>query len=162
MTVTRLARATPDDWRSLKEVRLRALADAPGAFASTLAREEAFGDDEWRRWLAQGATFVAWADDQPVGVVTAFAEPDPPEQSHLVGMWVAPEQRGTSTADRLVQAVLDWAAGGGATSVVLWVVDGNDRARRFYERMGFRPTGRRQPLPSNPAVGEEKLERRLG
>jgi hypothetical protein len=33
------------DWKELREVRLRALADAPGAFASTLEREAAYPDD---------------------------------------------------------------------------------------------------------------------
>jgi hypothetical protein len=39
---------------------------------------------------------------------------------------------------------------------VLWVADGNTAAMRAYERAGFVPTGRRQPLPSDPAVGEEQ------
>jgi hypothetical protein len=37
------------DWKELREVRLRALADAPGAFASTLEREAAYPDDVWRQ-----------------------------------------------------------------------------------------------------------------
>jgi hypothetical protein len=41
------------EWRELRELRLRALADAPEAFASTLAREAAFPDDVWRQ-RAQG------------------------------------------------------------------------------------------------------------
>ncbi|ETK35287.1 hypothetical protein MPTA5024_14995 [Microbispora sp. ATCC PTA-5024] len=28
----------------------------------------------------------------------------------------------------------------------------NDRARRFYERFGFRDTGEREPLESNPRL----------
>jgi ribosomal protein S18 acetylase RimI-like enzyme len=49
----------------------------------------------------------------------------------------------------------------GAAAVRLFVVDGNDRTRRFYERLGFEPTGERQPLPSDPEVGEELLRRSL-
>ena len=40
------------DWKELREVRLRALADAPGAFASTLEREAAYPDDVWRQRVA--------------------------------------------------------------------------------------------------------------
>lgn len=39
--------------------------------------------------------------------------------------------------------------------------DGNPRARSFYERVGFSPTGQRQPLPSAPEIGEELLQRRV-
>ena len=37
------------DWEALRRLRLRALADAPRAFASTLEAELAFPDDVWRR-----------------------------------------------------------------------------------------------------------------
>jgi ribosomal protein S18 acetylase RimI-like enzyme len=37
------------------------------------------------------------------------------------------------------------------------VADQNTAARRLYERIGFRPTGERQPLPSNPARSESCL-----
>jgi hypothetical protein len=36
------------------------------------------------------------------------------------------------------------------------VADGNVAAIRAYARAGFVATGRRQPLPSKPAVGEEQ------
>jgi ribosomal protein S18 acetylase RimI-like enzyme len=48
-----------------------------------------------------------------------------------------------------------------ACAVTLWIADGNARARRLYERLGFVSTGRRQSLPSDPSVGEEELIRRL-
>ncbi len=34
-------------------------------------------------------------------------------------------------------------------------------ARLLYERCGFSPTGERQPLPSNPAIGEVGMTRPL-
>jgi RimJ/RimL family protein N-acetyltransferase len=62
----------------------------------------------------------------------------------------------------LATAAIDWARGDGADALTLWVADGNSRARELYERLDFRPTGVRQALPSNPAVGEDEFSLALG
>ena len=40
----------------------------------------------------------------------------------------------------------------GAVEATLWVAEGNERARRFFVRYGFGPTGQRQPLWAQPGV----------
>lgn len=160
--VVEVRRAGLHDWEAVRAVRLSALADAPYAFASTLAHEADFDSREWRRSVAEGDWFLAWLGDEPVGIAAGLTKDDLPGERHLVAMWVAAAHRGSTTATRLVEAVCDWARAEGAGAVTLWVADGNPRARRFYERLGFRSTGRRQPLPSAPEVGEEQLRRALG
>jgi GNAT superfamily N-acetyltransferase len=158
--VIEVRRAALHDWEAVRATRLSALADAPYAFASTLAREAAFDSREWRRMVGERDWFLAWFGDQPVGIAAGVAH-ELPEERHLVAMWVAAAHRGSTAATQLVEAVCDWARAQGAGAVTLWVADGNLRARRFYERLGFRSTGRRQPLPSAPEVGEEQLRREL-
>jgi len=160
--VIEVRRAGLHDWEAVRATRLSALADAPYAFASTLAREAAFDSHVWRRIVEEGDWFLAWLCGQPVGIAAGLAEDDLPAEGHLIAMWVAAAHRGSTAATQLVEAVCDWAQGEGARAVTLWVADGNPRARRFYERLGFRSTGRRQPLPSAPEVGEEQLRRELG
>jgi GNAT superfamily N-acetyltransferase len=95
-------------------------------------------------------------DDQPAGLVAGTTWPDEdPDRRHLISMWVRPSHRGLGIAAQLIAVVRDWAADAGAHELELWVADGNDAAVRTYAGAGFVPTGRRQPLPSNPAVGEE-------
>jgi GNAT superfamily N-acetyltransferase len=159
--VTTVRLVGPDDWAAVREVRLEALADSPSAFASTLEREVAFDETEWRRRLADGPWWLAEEAGRPVGLVAVYPRDDGTDERHLVAMWVAPACRGTSTATDLVEAVCSWAAGTKAATVALWVVDGNERARRFYERLGFAATGQRQPVPGAPDVGEELLRRSL-
>ena len=151
--------AGPDQWEAVRAVRLQALADSPSAFASTLQREEALSAHDWRERLASGIWWLCRNGGAPVGMVSSFAEDGSTGERHLVAMWVAPGHRGSGAATALVEAVVQRASEDGATAVILWVADGNDRARRFYERLGFQGTGVRQPLPSAPHIGEELLRR---
>jgi ribosomal protein S18 acetylase RimI-like enzyme len=170
---------TAGDWAQLRAARLAALAEAPYAFASTLAREQEFTDEMWRSRAASGGTFAAWHGATIVGLATglppevaqpaAAGRPAPVGQLaetapawHLVGMWVAPACRGQGVADRLVDAICEQARQHGAASVTLWVTEVNGRAREFYRRIGFGPTGGRQLVrPEDPDHFEEELSRRL-
>jgi len=167
---SQVGRIQPEEWQVYRQVRLAALAEAPYAFMSTLEREKAFGEDAWRQRLASptAATFIAWRDGEPTG--TATGKLDDPADEHavpgawqLVGMWVDPSARGTGIARELVEAVAKHARALGAASLVLWVTEINDRARAFYRKLGFVPTGARQPVrPEEPEHWEEQMIRQLG
>jgi GNAT superfamily N-acetyltransferase len=161
-----IRRTTEGDWERLREIRLRALGDAPSAFGSTLERESERTEAEWREWAAKGrwgrgVTFVADESGRFLGLASGFPDDEHPDAVHLVAMWVDPSVRRTGVGRALIDAVVEWARDTEASAVVLWVADGNDSALALYRSCGFEPTGRRQPLPSNPAVGEEMLELRL-
>ncbi|NAZ86643.1 GNAT family N-acetyltransferase [Kineococcus sp. T90] len=157
----RVHRAAPGEWPLVRATRLRALADSPGAFGSTLAREEAFDEATWRTRVADGDWFLARAGDEVVGIAAAVPSADDPADRELVSVWVDPAHRGGPTATGLVESSCAWAAALGASTVSLRVTDANPRARRFYERLGFRPTGERRPLPRDPALAEERMRRAL-
>jgi len=153
-------RTGADDWAALRRLRLRALADAPGAFASTLEAELAFPDDVWRQRAGDdsaAATFIASHGGDDVGLARIFAEPDPSSRAHLVSMWVDPAHRRRGLALALIDRAMGWAAERHADEVILWVADQNAAARRLYEQIGFRPTGERQPLPSDPTRSESLM-----
>ncbi len=148
-----IARVGPQDWRLLRDVRLRALADSPAAFASDLARESGFEEATWRSRAVSGATFVASTPEVGLGLATGLGAGPVRD---LVSMWVAPACRGTGLAERVVAAVVGWARDDGATALDLDVALDNARAIGFYRRLGFRSTGRRQPFPGRPLVQEEQ------
>ena len=158
-------RARPDEWAALRELRLRALADAPDAFASTLADEAAAPEEMWRRRAREGPGLVnliaesgdARSPGAGVGMATVKLEPDKGGRAHLLGMWVEPAYRGRGVARALLDHAVGWARDKGAAEMVLWVADHNTKARRLYEGAGFVATGDRQPLPSNPALPESML-----
>ncbi len=136
----------------LRAVRLQALSDSPRAFGSTYERELARTTEDWRRWLAPGATFLLEADGEARGMVAGVRDAQDSSVVHLMAMWIHPDHRGTGAADALVSSVKDWAAEVGATQVRLNVVEGNGRARQCYERAGFRATGRQGVLEKNGDV----------
>jgi ribosomal protein S18 acetylase RimI-like enzyme len=139
---------------------LRALADAPDAFASTLEKETALPEQVWRQRAKGGpasVSFIAWEGGDGIGLAAIFAVDDAPERMHLVGMWVDPRHRRRGVARALVERAVRWAEQRQAREVILWVADHNTAARMLYERVGFRPTGQRQPLPSNPILSESLL-----
>lgn len=164
MTLVQVRRLQPAEWETLRAVRLAALADAPQAFGSTMARELAFDEAEWRRRAENSHTFIAWRGDEPVGQVTVIsredgARPGSRREWELVGMWVSPDARGNGSADLLVAAAAEVVQAQSAERLLLWVADGNARARAFYLRAGFRPTGVRQTFQrrDGSAFEEEKL-----
>lgn len=141
----------PDDWRRWRALRQAALGQAPEAFGSTLAEWTGPGDTEerWRRRLAAVPhNLVVLREGRDVGMasLTGPAGQEPPE---LIGMWVAPEARGTGAADAVVQAVLTAAAEScPGCDVALSVYAGNVVARRLYARHGFVDDG---PSPDGAA-----------
>jgi len=152
-------RLQPDDWQVLRDIRLAALADSPSAFASTLAREEAFTEADWRWRIASGCSVVATDEHgEAVGLAGGYLHEGVPE---LIAMWVRPASRGGGAVDQLVEAVAAWAREQDAALLRLWVVEGNDRAERVYRRLGIADTGAAPPVPGNPSLTEVQMERLL-
>lgn len=156
-----IRQARASDWELLRELRLRALADAPDAsLSSTLDKEARHPQEVWRRWAEGGPTsvnFLARKGGAGIGMAAIFADPSAPRCMHLVAMWVDPSHRRRGVARALIDQAVRWADERQACEVVLWVADHNRAAWTLYEQIGFRPTGERQPLPSNPTLTESLL-----
>ncbi len=158
-------RVRSEQWEALRDVRLRALADAPDAFGTTHAEAVTRPDTWWRDWAAKSAAsdtqamVLAWDADAPVGIAGVFATDDDVWQ--VISMWVDPNARGRGVGRALLEAVIAWAKERDASRAVrLSVTDGNDDARRLYERYGFVDTGVTEPLRSNSALTIRELELR--
>jgi ribosomal protein S18 acetylase RimI-like enzyme len=158
---------TADDWELMRDVRLAALAEAPSAFGSSHAREVAFTEEQWRGRISQrSVTFfareesadAASAGKAPAGLAGVYVEDG---AANLVSMWVRPAARGLGAGKALVEAAAAWAKANDFGTLFLWVTESNTSARRLYEGCGFTPTGKRQSLPSDPALPEIAMSRTL-
>jgi ribosomal protein S18 acetylase RimI-like enzyme len=159
----RIRRVRADEAAQLRDVRLRALAADPGAFAEPLASAEASPRERWERWAAQDgdAVFVAVDGDRWVGMAAGRTHGELPGAVWLYALWVDPERRGEGLAARLIDAVGGWAREQGATRLDLSVTTNNAAAAALYARVGFTETGRRRPLPGDPSRTEVFLSRPL-
>lgn len=143
------------EWPVLKQVRLRALADAPEAFCTTSAQAQAWTDGEWRERAGRfavnppAAARIAYLDGMPCGMMTCyFAAPDTQNAeavAELTAVWVDPAARGQGAGEALVASMVDWAGTQGIRVLQAWVMEGNERAVAFYKKVGFAETGQRQP-----------------
>jgi hypothetical protein len=92
----KVVRAEPDDWPRVRDLRLRALLDAPDAFGSTHAQDAGEGEDEWRAWMtgwsdaSDQALFAAVDDGEWIGIAVGVRWQRDRELVHLYAMWVDP------------------------------------------------------------------------
>lgn len=163
VTVRRIAER---DGPLLREVRLAAIADSPGAFTTNLEAARARPEEAWTR-VAEAhsgaddqATWFAEVDGATAGMVSAFRTED--DAVTMTSLWSAPTHRRIGVADALIGAVREWAVGVSAVEVRQWLVERNAHARAFHEAQGFEPTGHERPYEPAPEIREVELRLPLG
>jgi ribosomal protein S18 acetylase RimI-like enzyme len=150
----RLRRLRADEVEPLRELRLRALREDPGAFAETYEEARARPLEDWASWAGDESRVIVVAIDGErwVGMVACRLLDE--AGTWLTALWVDPAARGAGLGLRLIDAVAGWARERGRTAVELSVTTNNDAAAALYARAGFTETGRRRPLPSDPSRTE--------
>jgi len=150
--------ARPTDARAIAEVSVASrrwsyrdvLADSDLLTLSVEATAADFAEG-----LAQpspgSAVFVAELAGRVVGY--AYLVPSPEADvpaggsSELGSIYVTEEVAGTGVAPALMDAAVEHARAAGHDLLTLWVRPENGRARRFYEKYGFRPDGGERSRP---------------
>jgi ribosomal protein S18 acetylase RimI-like enzyme len=157
--------AEPGDARALARVHVRAWQAAyrgliPDAVLDTLSVDGR--EQRWREILdgPPGArTIVATSGGDIAGFcsVVAPARDDdlPPGAAEVAAIYVDPARWRAGVGRALLDAALDTLRADGAGTVVLWLLEGNDRALGFYEACGFRADGtaKTEPVGSVERVG---------
>jgi GNAT superfamily N-acetyltransferase len=83
---------------------------------------------------------VALDGPQLLGFVHFCPSRDPnadPEVGEITAIYVHPDHWGEGTGRGLLQHAVESLSEAGFASCTLWVLDGNERARRFYEEAGW-------------------------
>jgi GNAT superfamily N-acetyltransferase len=146
--------ADPHDAETLARLHLRVAlhayrdifpADAPQPALDVLVAD-------WTRRINERA-FVAEIDGVIVGGAVAG-------DGELARMYIDTEHWSEGIGTRLHDQVLEYLRDHGHRVATLWVLEGNTRARQWYERLGWRPNGGRRTTYA-PLVDEMSYERPL-
>jgi ribosomal protein S18 acetylase RimI-like enzyme len=162
----RLELITPGNASTFKAVRLHALSESPTAFYSTHVAESRLSDADWLARAAQCSDdkcvgYLAMDVDTACGIVRATPDDHEPGVAWVESMWVAPSHRRRCVGRLLIGEILAWARNQGIGTLKLEVTGNNEPAIRFYRSLGFFPTGKTRPSPSDPALIECEMSRRL-
>lgn len=129
-----IAKVQLDSWRSAFAGML------PDDYLAHFTYEER--EQDWQELFAESDDFVYVAEND-VGEVVGFActrpetDPDAAYQAELTSLHLLPAYRGQGIGQQLFEAVVAHLRRQGVGSMWLWVLAQN-RARRFYERLGGR------------------------
>lgn len=105
-----------------------------------------------RKFGVYDLTMIAVDQGAIIGVVVTGRDPADRRTAHLSHLYVDPARWGMGVGTALHTAALNHLRQGGVTHATLWTLEGNIRARLWYERHGWRPTGQRMPVYSQGNV----------
>lgn len=102
----------------------------------------------WRRYFVEGSKttqvmLVAELDEQLVGFIEVGASRDDDGEGlgEVRALYVLPRFWGSGVGRSLMAGGVDALRAFGFSEATLWVLDANERARRFYEAGGWTPDG---------------------
>jgi GNAT superfamily N-acetyltransferase len=158
-----IRRATTADAAEIARVHLASMqaAYAEHEILANRTFEERY--EIWRNALEQ-ARHVLVAEEE--GRIVAFAAIGPARDEDGVGevyaIYAHPSAWGKGFGRRLVMAAEEALDDAGYADATLWVLDTNERARRFYERAGWTPDGGEKFEDRLPGLRQVRYRRDLG
>lgn len=145
-----IRRATVDDAHSIAEVQVKTWQVAyrgqmPDDFLDNLSVERRAA--VWRQ-LAQASDQAILVAENPQRIIVGFCSLCPsrdedarPSTGEIAAIYVLPDSWNRGQGQGLMDAAIDEGRNRGYDEITLWVLDGNLRARRFYETYGFQCDG---------------------
>lgn len=165
MSLARIRTARVDDAAPIGRLRIASWRAAYAGIVDTEVLDGLVLDDaepqRRRRYIAEPtphtATLVATVAETVVGFVVAGpARDDDGDETtgEIYALYVDAAYWGVGIGRELMAAGLDALRRENFRRVTLWMLEGNARARRFYEMAGLSPDGARQLLEMGTPVPE--------
>lgn len=141
MTVYR--RLSGTDAAEYQALRMEGFARHPLEFRIAPEDEADLSPDAVAKRLAESCVIGAFRDDVLIGIGGLTRDPRVKlrHKALLWGMYIRENARGAGAADGIMERLIEHARAAGVSIVQLTVMADNPRARRVYERWGFRVYG---------------------
>lgn len=140
--------ARVEDAAALAEIHVRTW---QAAYEHVFGAERLAGLDvaaraaNWERWLAEPQphwhVLLAEEDGGPIAFAWAGESREAADEGALYAIYALPEAWGGGAGLALMAEALQKLREDGFRAAVLWVLEDNPRARRFYEREGWELDG---------------------
>lgn len=154
--------AVPGDAEKCADIHIRSWEFAYGDFIPkhVLAERAARRPSQWERLLneCQDIHYVAVYNDKIIGIITI----DPPRDEdlsedfyELSGLYLDPTYIGKGLGKLTMDWIKNEISQRGHKHISLWVLANNARAKRFYEKSGFKADGSVQ----ESGIGETMSQR---
>jgi ribosomal protein S18 acetylase RimI-like enzyme len=134
-----IARVHLDSWRAT----YRGIVSE--AFMQTRTYERT--EERWREFLAttSGKTYLVELSNKTVGILTLGdardTDVDATRTGEIWSIYLSPKHWRKGIGRQVMAEAESILGAAGYGVVVVWVLEANERARRFYEAMGFAPDG---------------------
>ena len=157
----------PNETDLHRQVRIRALRDAPDSFGSTLEQEDAQPPVYWKNQtgLVSGSgrnvMFLACQGDEILGMTYGLRDRNRRDGARVGGMWVDASARRRGVGRQLLTAVFDWARDCALRHIGLWAPAHGVAAIGLYCNMGFGETGTRGSMRPGSDLEILEMERDL-
>jgi GNAT superfamily N-acetyltransferase len=118
------------------------------AYAHIFSRDQLLGlSTEGRtEMFRRSPPLVAEVDGRIVGFAAVGTSRDPDADGELYAIYVHPDHWGTGVGRALIEAGEARLRDLGHGRAILWVLEDNPRARRFYEAAGWSTDGTQRPI----------------
>jgi len=160
--------ARPDDAEEIAKVHVETWQSAyrdilPAEFLCGLSANLDRRTDWWREQIGSAQpprhTFVAVDDGELVGFAdigpSRGSDADPLRVGELNAIYVLPSAWGRGVGQALMAETIARLGAAGFSLATLWVLEGNHRARRFYEAAGWDADGSVKDEAIGDVVGRE-------
>jgi len=134
------------DWEVYKKIRLSALLESPQAFATKYEDAKNRTAESWKNQCNEMAqrtnaiAFIGYLNHLPISLCGLYRNKNQDAEWEIVQVWTDPFFRGKGISAEMFAHVINWSKHEHIEKLLAKVYADNNRAKKFYTKMGFRTT----------------------
>ncbi|MFA7309290.1 MAG: GNAT family N-acetyltransferase [Candidatus Paceibacterota bacterium] len=136
---------TPDEWKTLRDLRREAVMESPAAFGQNEEEVDSVEEKEWRTRLSKHSYLFVKKGNAFVGMGCVVPEKNAKSKhgANIYGLYVSPQERGNGTGRKLLEALIEHARRWYPDLIKISLIASatQSAALSLYESTGFKRIG---------------------